>query len=79
MDKWNRNRRKGKAALPETATQSAPKPGDYPIGSVQSRAAARVLIQKRDKEEVFIQIAYVSPDGTKKNGSLIRIGGTGNE
>ena len=72
MNKWNRNKRKGADAIDETATKSTPKPGDYPIGSVQSRAAARALVQERDKDELVIQIVYVSPDGTKKNGPLIR-------
>jgi hypothetical protein len=71
----NWNRRKGTDPLTETATKSAPNPGNYPIGSVQSRAAARVLTQGKKKEEEFIRVVYVSPDGTKKNGHVIRIGG----
>jgi hypothetical protein len=52
---------------------SKPSPADYPIGSLESRAAARALI--KDKEGKFIQIVYVSTDGTEENGPLIKIGG----
>jgi hypothetical protein len=72
MNKWNENRRKRTVPLQETATKSAPKPADFPIGSMQSRAAARVLLQDREKMETVIQIVYVSPDGTRKNGQILR-------
>ncbi len=73
MNKWNGNRRKATEPLTETATKSTPKPGEYPIGSVQSRAAARALMQeKENKKEQFIQIVYVSPDGTRENGPRIK-------
>lgn len=34
-----------------TATDSTPRPGDFPIGSPQSRAAARALVEKRKPPE----------------------------
>jgi|WetSurMetagenome_2_1015567.scaffolds.fasta_scaffold70984_3 hypothetical protein len=74
MHNSNWNRRKGTDLLTETATKPAPKPGNYPIGSVHSRAAARALVQEKEKSGCFIQIVGVSPDGTRKNGPLIQIG-----
>ncbi len=53
--------------------KKTPKPGDYELGSVQSRAAARALMQdKQNNDDDTIQIVYVSPDGTKENGPLLR-------
>ena len=34
----------------QTATGSGPKPGDYPPGSLESRAAARALLENRAGE-----------------------------
>ena len=45
------NNQEEKASLP--ATDSAPKPGDFPIGSVKSRAAARAILTKRNEESCF--------------------------
>jgi hypothetical protein len=33
------------------ATDSAPRPGDFPVGSASSRAAARMLLKHREREE----------------------------
>jgi hypothetical protein len=38
---------KAKRKLPVTATDSGPRPGDFPIGSPKSRAAARAMISAR--------------------------------
>ena len=73
MDKWNRDKKKGVDSLSETATKSAPKPGNYPVGSLQSRAAARALIQRRDNEDLFIQIVYDGPSGATTLGPRIRV------
>jgi len=45
MDKWNGDRRKVIACISKTATKSTLRPGDYPIGSFKSRAAARAKIR----------------------------------
>jgi hypothetical protein len=34
-----------------SATDSAPRPGDFPVGSASSRAAARMLLKHREREE----------------------------
>lgn len=72
MGNLNRNRRKRTDPLAEGATISTPKPGDYPIGSAHSRAAARMLAGRHKSKEIAIQVVYVSPDGTRKDGPLIR-------
>ena len=36
-----------KRKVPVTATDSVPRPGDFALGSVRSRAAARALVEKR--------------------------------
>jgi hypothetical protein len=73
MNKWNGNKRKGADPIVETTTKPTPKPGDFPIGSVQSRAAARAIVDATKKEETVIQIVYVSPSGERVNGPLIKI------
>ena len=39
--------------IPEPATKSAPKPGDYPLGSLQSRAAARIMKERKKTEKIY--------------------------
>lgn len=55
--------------------KSTPKPGDYSIGSLRSRAAARAMIgtMKEDRTLRGIQIINVSPDGTRTEGERIEI------
>ncbi len=57
------------------ATQFAPRPGDYELGSVQSRAAARAMLdtKREDEENRVIQIVFVSPDGTERLGPRLEI------
>ena len=49
------------------------KPGDYRLGSLESRAAARAMVDSEKVEEMVIQIVFVSPDGTRENGPQYRI------
>jgi hypothetical protein len=55
----------------------AARPGDYPLGSLESRAAARVMIDSNKQEETVIRIVYVDSGGeggwTEKEGPLIRV------
>ena len=34
-----------------STTDSGPKPGDFPVGSLESRAAARAMLERHDQEE----------------------------
>ncbi len=52
---------------------SEAKPGDYRLGSFESRAAARAMVDSEKVEEMVIQVVFVSPDGTRVNGEQIRI------
>jgi len=63
MDKWNGNRRKQADPLSEAATQSTPKPGDYSLGSLESRVAARVMLNEKETGKVVIKIGFVSKPG----------------
>jgi hypothetical protein len=66
--------RKRTEDLRNPATQSAPNPGDHPLGSLKSRAAARAMAEARKEDEgvtVIHQTVYVSPDGTEENGDRI--------
>lgn len=47
------------------------KPGDFPLGSVESRAAARALAERKRKTKRIIQIRFVSPDGTATDGPRV--------
>ena len=77
MTNWRRNKGKQPAGLPDPATKSGPQPGDYPLGSLASRAAARVMMDTKKVKETVIQIVYVGPDGQggwkEKNGPVIRV------
>ena len=68
MDKWNGGKGKRTENVAGIATKSLPSPADYPLASVESRAAARALVQDRDKKGEVIEIVLVSPDGTRTNG-----------
>jgi hypothetical protein len=61
MTKWNANRRKQPENLPEAATDSTPKPGDYALGSMKSRAAARAIL--KEKKQEVIRVHFVASDG----------------
>ncbi len=63
MSKWNRNRGKQTDPLAEAATQSAPKPGDYELGSVRSRAAARAMLEEKETGKLVIKIHFTSRPG----------------
>jgi hypothetical protein len=47
MDKYNRDRGKQPDDFSQAATLSGPKPGDFSLGSLQSRAAARCILEQR--------------------------------
>jgi hypothetical protein len=73
MAKFSESKRKRKSSVLQTATDPHPGNFEFEIGSLESRAAARALAQDRNKEEMTIQIVLVSPDGSRNNGSLLRI------
>jgi hypothetical protein len=39
----------------EVATNSGPKPGDFPLGSLESRAATRVMLGKRPQLVITVE------------------------
>jgi hypothetical protein len=51
-------REKPKAAVPPIA------PGDFPVGSVASRAAARALMEKRDEARICLWLRVVGKEQT---------------
>ena len=61
MTNWRGNKGKRREDLPEAATDSAPKPGDYALGSVKSRAAARAML--KEKKQEVIRVHFVASDG----------------
>lgn len=61
MSKWNGNNGKPTDPLAETATLPMTNPGEYPIGSLQSRAAARAML--KEKKQEVIKIHFVASDG----------------
>jgi len=66
MDKSRETKRKRRNRPSQTATD--PHPGDYEIGSLESRAAARAMIEGKRKKKLVIQVFLVSPDGKKRPG-----------
>ncbi len=73
MDNWNENSVKQPKGHSDPATQSAPRPGDYPLGSLESRAAARIMIDTKKREGDVIQVVFVSPDGRRADGPRIEL------
>ena len=84
MTNLNRNNGKRTDGLADPATQSVPEPGDYPLGSLASRAAARAVIEERKVRAVHdglltgIQIVEVSAEG-RRLAEVIRIPTPGEE
>ena len=74
MSKSKENMGKQRGSISDTATRVALRPGDYELGSMQSRAAARSLVETKKKPRGSIQIILVSPNGEKRNGPLIELG-----
>ena len=50
------------------------KPGDFPIGSPESRAAARAMIESRDKDVPRLQIINDSVQISGQDNSLPHVG-----
>ena len=73
MVKAGGNKEKEGGSLSDAATEFAFQPGDYELGSPQSRAAARSLVEAKKKPRGAIQIVLVSPDGKEENGPLIEL------
>jgi len=71
MDKSSETKRKRRDRPSQTATD--PHPGDYEIGSLESRAAARAVIEGQRKEKLVIEVTFVSPDGKKRKGPRYEI------
>ncbi len=63
MNKCNGNTRKQTDPLAEAATHSAPRPGDYSLGSLQSRAAARAMLKEKETGKLVIRIHFTSKPG----------------
>ena len=47
------------------------KPGDFPLGSLESRVAARALAERKSKPKRVLQIRFLSPDGTVTDGPRV--------
>ncbi len=48
---------------PLPATGSSPKPGDFPVGSPESRAAARMKLEAQDEPVLMVEISRVGSKG----------------
>ena len=64
-DRWKRGE-----CRPGAATNSGPKPGDFPLGSPASRAAARNALEHRESSLEVIQVVLV---GQKRPGTEPRV------
>jgi hypothetical protein len=62
MLKSNSGKQMQNKALTESAT-NRPKPGDYPIGSLESRAAARMLAESKAESILKIHIFNIDSNG----------------
>jgi hypothetical protein len=55
-----------------SVTNPGPRPGDFPIGSLESRAAARALVESKGKKEAFrIVVRFIKPDGSVAGTKII--------
>ena len=73
MVKAGGNKEKEGGSLSDAATQFTLNPGNYELGSTESLAAARSLVEAKKTPRGTIQIVLVSPDSTRENGPLIEI------
>ncbi len=55
MSSWYWDKGKKTEQQPEPATVSGPNPGDFPLGSLQSRAAARSALERQKKTAKVIR------------------------
>ncbi len=62
MDNINENKKKETGFILEPTTQSAAKPGDFPVGSLKSRAAARSIL--KNKPETVVRVKFVGVSKT---------------
>ena len=60
---WLKQTRNGGNGNSLPATNSATKPGDFPVGSVESRAAARALHEQRKQAGPKIEVRIVHIGG----------------
>jgi hypothetical protein len=61
------------AGLPDIATSQGPRPGDFPVGSVKSRAAARTMLEGKKEETGTITICFIAPDGRETGREVLKI------
>jgi len=47
------------------ATDSTPRPGDFPIGSPESRAAVRAMLKRTPSTTIRATIVHIGQDGSK--------------
>lgn len=59
---------KSQRTLALTATNQSPNPGEYPIGSAESRAAARALLVARESEGRLCGACFLAGLGTLDGG-----------
>jgi hypothetical protein len=54
-------------------TNPGPRPGDFPIGSLESRAAARALVESESemKETLRIVVTFIKSDGSVAGTKII--------
>jgi hypothetical protein len=64
------NSKERKPLLP--VTNPGPRPGDFPIGSLESRAAARALVESKSKKEALrMVVEFIKPDGSVAGTKII--------
>jgi hypothetical protein len=61
MDNWNMYKGKQMEQHPEPATVPGARPADFPLGSLESRAAARRAVERREKSAKVIQLLTLIP------------------
>lgn len=73
MDKPKGKKEKQGSSLSDTAIEFAIKPGNYDLGSLESRAAARSLAEAKKKPAEMLRVVFVSPEGKEVDELLIEI------
>lgn len=66
MNKSNRFKEKRVGTIPDPATNPGPKPGDFELGSLQSRAAVRTLLDGRSKRKSTIRVSFIEPGSMRE-------------
>lgn len=52
---------------------AGPRPNDFPLYSLESRAAARAIVERKGKKKRLLVVQFVSPNGDITDGPTFEV------